>query len=361
MKKMISFLKKNWITAWLLIAVIGAISFVAYAEYMEESNRAKRVIANTTGAGDLFSSDYLAVGGESEHEIEFSEPEGDYCELPVRIWNYDASNPAIFYDDKDITYTLVALLVKKNAAGTGYDVITDASALSGMTMSIKKDQTDSSFTNFSSTSAAATTISVSSGDDAYDYTVKVDYDSTNGYRVTYTGVKLLKSGRDENKYLIRFPKSMRTSTNKIYVRLTASPTPSLSSYKGIKKLSGVLSVTESKEKLSQGWSYGFNDSEGNSDYDGFNYVISGNGTATITLKWRDDKFEINPYFLSSNIATIPGAVTSSTVGGITWKSITINANSEVINRYDIQFYMKDAQNDNYPWNSVKTYVDCSVN
>ena len=36
MKKMISFLKKNWITVWLLIAVIGAISFVAYAEYMEE-------------------------------------------------------------------------------------------------------------------------------------------------------------------------------------------------------------------------------------------------------------------------------------------------------------------------------------
>lgn len=361
MKKMTSFMKKHWITLWLLVAIIGAISFVAYAEYMEESNRAKRVIANTTGAGDLFSSDYLAVGGVSEHEVEFSEPEGDYCELPIRLWNYDVSNPAIFYDEKDITYTLVAQLVKRNAAGTGYDVITDANALNSVTLSIKKDQTDSTFTDFSLTSSEAVPITVGSGDDAYEYTVKVDYDSNNGYRVTYTGAKLLKSGRDENKYLIRFPKSMRISSDKIYVKLTASPTPSLSSYKGIKNLSGILSIMESKEKLSQGWSYEFNDSEVNSDYDGFNYVISGNGTATITLKWRDDKFEINPYFLSSNTATISGAVTSSVVGGITWKSITINADSDVKNRYDIQFYMKDAQNDNYSWSSVKTYVDCSIN
>ena len=361
MKRISSFLKKHWITVWLLIAVLGAISFVAYAEYMEDSNRAKRVVANTTGAGDLFSSDYLAVGTVSEHEVEFSEPEGDYCELPVRIWNYDPSNPTLFYDDKDITYTLVAQLVKKNAAGTGYDVITAADALDNLSMSIKKDETDSAFTPFSSTSSDAETVSVGSGEGAYNYTVKVDYDSTNGYRITYTGVKLLKSGRDENKYLIRFPKSTRTSSDKIYVKLTASPTPSLSNYKGIKNLAGILSITESKEKLSQGWSYGFNDSEGNTDYDGFNYVISGNGAATITLKWRDDKFEINPYFLSDNTATIPGSVSSSTEGDVTWKSITINANSDTKNRYDIQFYMKDAENDNYAWASVKTYVECTVN
>ena len=358
MKRISGFWKKHWITVWLSAAIIGAISFAVYAEYMEDSNRAKRVIANTTGAGDLFSSDYLAVGSMSEHEVEFSEPEGEYCDLPVRIWNYDSSNPAFFYDDKDITYTVVAQLVKKNAGG-GYDVLTDASALTGVSMSIKIDTSGAEFTSFSTTSSLAVTHSAGSGAKAFDYTVKVDYDSTNGYRVTYTGVKLFKNGRDENKFLIRFPKAMRTSTDKIYVKLTASPTPSLSDYKGIKNLGGYLSVTESKEKLSQGWSYGFHDSEGNSDYDGFNYVISGNGTATITLKWRDDKFEINPYFLSGNSATID-APTSSTVEGITWKSITIHANSAAKNRYDIQFYMKDAEHDAYSWSNVKNYVECSV-
>lgn len=362
MKKVFHTVIKNWITVWLVLVSMCMVYFVVFAEYIEDSKRAKRVIANTTGVGDLFSSDYLAVGSVSEHVIEFSEPEGDYCELPVRIWNYDPSNPTIYYDDKDITYNLVVQLVKKNAAGTSYEVITDANALDNLTMSIKKDSTDSEFTEFSSNPPLeATSVNVGSGDDAYEYKVKVDYDATDGYRVTYTGVKLLKSGRDENKYLIRFPKSMRTSEDKIYVKLTAIPQPTLLSYKGIKNLSGILSITKSKEKLSQGWSYGFNDSEENSDYDGFNYVISGNGTVTITLQWRDDKFEINPYFLSGNTETIPSGVTSNIVGGITWKSITINADSDVKNRYDIQFYMKDAQNDSYAWNSVKTYVDCSVN
>ena len=157
---------------------------------------------------------------------------------------------------------------------------------------------------------------------------------------------------------------MRKSNNKIYVKLTASPTPNLAAYNGLHNLSGILSISEGKTELSQGWSGRFNDSTNETDYDGFNYVISGNGSATITFKWRDDKFEINPFFLSSNTATIPNSQTQITDdNGVKWNSITINANSDTTNRYDIQLYMKNGSSNTYAWsgeNDVHNYVQCTI-
>lgn len=379
MKKVMHTLKKHWITVWLIIAVVGTVSFFTLAEYIEDSNRAKRVVVNTAGAGDLFSSDQLAVGGVSDRDVPFSDFDDDntvlFYELPIRIWNYDASNPTFYYDDSDITYTLTAQLMKKNEGGT-YDVITSATALSNpdgnpetndaISIGIKKDGTDSDYIMFTATpSETIPPVEFGTGNPRDKYTITQSYDATNGYQITYTGLKLFKGGRDENKFLIQFPKLMRKSNDKIYVKLTASPTPTqdITAYNGLHDLSGILSITEGKTELSQGWSGRFNDSTNETDYDGFNYVISGNGSATITFKWRDDKFEINPFFLSSNTATIPNVPTQSTDNGVTWNSITINANSDTTSRYDIQLYMKNGSTNTYAWsgeNDVHNYVQCTI-
>jgi len=389
MKKILHTLKKHWITVWLIVAVVGAVSFFVFAEYIEDSNRAKRVVANTAGAGDLFSSDLLAVGGVSDHDVPFGDSDEvntvPYYELPVRIWNYDSSNPTFYYDDSDITYSLTAQLVKKNASGT-YDVITDPTALTdpdgnqetndAISIGLKKDETDSAYTMFTSTpSGDSTSVAFGTATPPDSYTISQSYDAVNGYRIIYTGLKLFKGGRDENKIYIQFPKWMRTSDDKIYVKLTASPTPSLAAYNGLHDLSGVLSITEGKTELSQGWSGQFNDSTNADDYDGFNYVISGNGEATITFKWRDDKFEINPFFISSNAADIKtvnangATIADQKIGSetdasnIVWKVITIEADSDVTSRYDIQLYMKNGSANIYAWSGehdVHKYVQCTA-
>ena len=358
MKKVFHTVIKNWITVWLVLVSMCMVYFVVFAEYIEDSKRAKRVIANTTGVGDLFSSDHLAVGG-TVHLVPFGDTDETYYDLPVRIWNYDSANPTMYYDKKDITYTLVAQLMKKDV-NDDYVVITEEDVLDEISVSIKKEGSDDSYTAFTATPEADQTITVDTGTSEYDYTIHQSYNNTNGYGITYTGLRLLKESRDENKFYIRFPKSMAAAADKIYVKLTATPTPSPAAYDSVKELEGILSITEGRTELSQGWSCTFNDSEGNEDYDGFNYMISGNGAATITFKWRDDKLEINPFFLSDNMATIPDPVTQETIGGNTWNKIIIHADSETKSRYDIQLYMKDGDNDNYSWVNVKSYVDYSI-
>ena len=91
-------------------------------------------------------------------------------------------------------------------------------------------------------------------------------------------------------------------------------------------------------------------------------MISGNGTATITFKWRDDKFEINPFFLSSNTATVTTNA-AETENGVTWNSITISADSDIISRYDIQLFIKNGNINTYAWsdaNDVHDYVECII-
>jgi len=360
MKNVLHTLKKHWITVWLAIAVVGAVSFFSYAEYIEDSNRAKRVIANTSGAGELFSSDYLVVGSGVDRIIPFDDSE-EYV-IPVRIWNYDSANPTFFYNSKDITYTLKAQLVKKE--GASYVPITSNTALSdpdsnpdtndSIEISIKIDNDNDTYADFTATPEADRTVPIK-GNDSYLVHQGFD-DETEGYTVTYTGLKLYKNNRDENKVFIEFPGDMRTSSDKIFVKLTATPTP-LADYSGIHALNGYFTITKGKTALTPGWSGRFTDSENLTDYDGFNYVISGNGSATITFKWRSDKLEINPYFLSDNTATIPDEPIVNTVNGATCKTITINANSGTVSRYDIQFYMKDWSDNTVSWNDVKGYVD----
>ena len=365
MKKLLHNLKKHWITVWLAIAVIGTISFFVAAEYIEDSNRAKRVIANTTGAGILFSSDYLSSSSTPpvcEVPCGDSDTNG-YYDIAVRIWNYDSSNPTFFYDVADIKYNLTAQLYKKDT-NDHMQLITDPNVLSGVNIYIKKDGAATGFTAFlPGTSEADATASVTENanqTNQYIYTIATaGVDNANGSKVTFSGLMLFKAGRDENKIILRFPKEMRTSDDKIYVRLTTALD---GTYSGISELSAYISIKEETEKLKQGWSGGFSETVSTDTYDGFNYVISGNGNAKIKFKWLDAKFEINPFFISKygNDLENIGSRKIGTDG--VWKYIIINANSETtydltdpdnpvvdrqgIGRYDIQLYMKD-ENDTY--------------
>lgn len=373
MQKVLSFLKKNWISAWLAVAIVGSVTFFAFAEYIQVQNRVKRVVANTADTGKLFTSDYLKSGELVARELPFGKYATE-CEIPIRIWNYDSSDPTKHYTVSDISYTVTAQLVLKN--GT---IITDADALDGIQIGIKKE-TESDFTYFSATPAAAETVTVNEGDDdEYSYTCTPSYDPTNGYRITYEGLILSKNDKDENTYTLSFPTTMITSEDKIYVKITATPVPTVTnSFRDIDPLGAILSVAEQKATLTQGWSGDFYDATSNTDYDGFNYVISGNGSSVLKFSWRTDKFEVNKYFLEDIAADIAtGYPKDETIDGVIWRTIYINANSNDttheengetvvdrygVNRYDIQMYITgNSATDYSDWATIINYVTFDPN
>lgn len=337
MQKLKKFFYKHGITAWLIASVLLLASFISYAEYVEQQNRVKRVVANTSESGQMFASDYLVVGSPAARKIPISENE-EACIIDFKIWNYDPAD-AVKYYDRSLTYTLTAQLVD----GSGTKII--QSALGNREIGIKKNA-DESYTMFNS------------------------YDAENGYMITFSGLNFPGTTKGEHKYQVKYDKSMLTDGSNIYVKLTA--TPDRTQNRDLNPITATLGVTSQVATLVQGWSGEFNDDKNFNDYDGFNYVISGNGEMRLTLRWRPDRLEINKYFLediAGDLQLTNGeAVTVMEQEGITWKCVTINAKSEDtivdgevqrkgVNRYDIQFYMTNSDMGNYTnWNDVKDYV-----
>ena len=67
-------------------------------------------------------------------------------------------------------------------------------------------------------------------------------------------------------------------------------------------------------------------------YDGFNYIVKGQGKGKVTIEWNSAQLEISQIFLENNNIT---AETDTESG---WKKITFDVDSDTQNRYDIQFY-----------------------
>ena len=82
-----------------------------------------------------------------------------------------------------------------------------------------------------------------------------------------------------------------------------------------------------------------------SDYDGFNYSISGTGAKNLKFSYDASKLAVNPacYQLdSNNDIAAPTAYSGSGTGSkySTWKTIVISADPEqtFVNQYDLQLY-----------------------
>ena len=70
-----AFMKKYWAAVWVTAAIVCAVSWIAFAEYDSNKNRAKRVAANVSSGGQMFSSDYLekdtpVMSCLSQHQVD---------------------------------------------------------------------------------------------------------------------------------------------------------------------------------------------------------------------------------------------------------------------------------------------------
>ena len=326
--------KKQYILIAVLIILVLSFAIVGLAEYLKGQNSAKRVVANIAGMGQLFDSNYLMSGPASLTTISFPKTQTGKCVIDLKIYNYFHSDPGKAYQGA-LTYKLVAQLVNEQGNPISEDDIGSYSGQIGI-----------------------------SADNGSNYTYFVNYDSTNGYYLN-VGTDVKGGSEDipyepdtdgkykptDHSYKLCFPVTFLTVKPDIYIKLTAIP----SDARELSSISGILGVSLQGESLNQGWDGMYNDSQALTGYDGLNYLISGSGKASITIRWDSRYIDINQYNLSDYSLGTP---TTKTIDGVLWKELTFNANSDDeldptdptgetvirkgISRYDLQFYLTEA-------------------
>ena len=335
------FWKKYWAVIWLFTAIVCAISLIAYAEFDTNKNKVKRVAANVSSGGQMFSSDYLDKT-TTVQRIPFSAGTNGYCPITVKIWNYSKSNPSKAYQG-DLPYTWNAPLVKRVViSGTNGNPDTIEY------QPISQEDLGNLVIKF--------------GDASFTWNVEESAYTMSGSR-TFTAT----SGDyvpNEHEYTISFPESMLSSGDNIYVKLEAVP---INGDISLSAISGVFGIQTGGTSLTQGWTGYFSDNKTYADYDAFNYVFTGNGSATFTFQWCTNYLEVSQISLDAYGLTATSS--NITINGVqgTWKTVTINANANTgVNRYDFQLYMtadptKDykAQNKTF-WETVESYVNNSL-
>lgn len=346
MKKTLKMLKRHWMVIWLVVAIF-ALSLVVYAEYYAERNRVRRVAANVASEGQLFSSNVLTPQDIGLKKVRIA-AEGGYCVVPINIWNYNPSNPQKAFQ-ADLSYKLTFKLVD----ALDYAIAQDS--LNGIVIEYSTDGIN--FTQF-----------------AWSSEKGCYYWETN--KMFTKGAEDEEYSPDHHDFYLRFPESVLDSDPGIYVEAIASP----SDTRNFTVINAILGVQSQTTALVRGWKGSFYDSEAYQDYDAFNYVITGNGSATITIEWCSDYLEINEINLDEYASDIDSANsdlvgTNKTVGTITgtWKKLTIKADADAedefghrigLNRYSFQFYMTadplndygDSSETDSFWTTVKKYV-----
>ena len=335
MKKFRSFLKKYWITVWMLIAVAAVFTVPAFSEYLRDRNKEKRVVANISTEGKRFSSDRLTntSNDPTPYEVPVTASEElDTVTVDFQIFNHIYTDSMQYYPNP-IYYQISAKLVLKDGTAIPADNIYFGANLYGI-----KKQADASYTYF----------------DTYNQTLTAD----NSFAGT--------AEEGPQKYMLSFPKSLfnASDSNRVYIELDVIPysirTGNAGAYNysnritELGELKARLSVTPKAKGITVGWKGAFQEQDDN--LDGFNLVFSGSGESKLYLCYDKTKLEVNKFFLDEHSGDTlfhfeDGyyyEYTDSTnrtgwtrYSNTNWTTIWIDADSDVANRYDIQLYMND--------------------
>lgn len=291
---------KKRLNLWAVLPIILLSAFVfgiaVYAAYTNQGS-VKRVVSTQGMNGTPFSSNYLNLTPHTESSYSIKNitfPENAArVSFEINVCNYVHNNPSK-YNENTINYTFSLTLL--NA---------DDISLEGL--SVTCEGNSYSFNNGVCSIA--------------NQTLKGKLKSVNTYKITV-------------------PKSFLDT-----VKIEAVAIPDSASYQftGNYKLGRRFAFTDKIESTNT-WSGSFAETT-TEGYDGFNYILSGNGKGNITITW-DANLEINNIFLQENGITADG------------NSITLSINSDEKNRYDIQFYK--TENGLYPdIDTVNRYVSIS--
>lgn len=381
MEKFKSFLKKYWITIWMILSVLAVITVYVSAEYIQDQNRVKRVIANMGDTGKRFSSDRLfPTDTISPNDVPFPTTGDDLCPVTFQIYNHSLTDSSKRYQD-EIYYQISAKLTNST----------------GGTLTIYDEYPETETPAFPLSTFGVRAVS----ENSYSYFTSIND------TLTLNGHFTAGEENDDHLFYVCFPRTMTTASteNKVYVELTAIPYSDSNHTQRIMELDILkarLSVTAQAASIDRGWTGSFQDSS-RTDLDGLTFVFSGSGSSKLVLSYKIDMFEVNKFFLEdhSTAATITDAeqnvvanpkydpkftyetgcyyvneTTGTGENAVTtwkkytnsdWNTIIIDANSEDVetngvvtskgvSRYDIQLYMKN-ENTSYYLNNAGTGLD----
>ena len=336
MNKIISNIKKYWLTIWLIIATLSFSLITTYAIYTRITI-AKRVVSTQAGASSLFSSDYMSEGGTKTIEP-ISETSTD-PEVTVHVYNYVYPKEAI-YRSSATEYDLVATIgiFDENEVFHELDDENEISELENLAYSIKYNAKNEVF----------------------------KFGGENGTNHTFYGCSIAGDSANSDLFTLVFDKSELGNNAKEYcIRLVAYPYDS-----DLTRLTGDVMVRYSKQ-ASVGWSGEVEDLNNSiiNSYDGFNYYLEGNGKGKITFKWNASRLTINKEFLSNtenvfynkvsdeefekyNTPPVESELTPDDEGFV---YLTLEVDSTEKNRYEIQFF-KVGPIYNYSKSDVEGYL-----
>lgn len=287
----IKFLKKHGLKLWIIMAVVVLSGMIAFAAYTNEQNKAKKVIATLANAQMRFSSNYLEEGTTKVKTVVKTASD---LTVPVTVRNYSRVNPTLWYQS-DLTYS-IRFELTDTTGSTDSTVINSLIGQDSVTVTLGSD-----------------TITLNAGTHSGSFNNKVL-----AYNVSAASI---------HTYNVTFP----SNTTKICVKITATPVPA-----DLTTLSAIISITDSAQVQSTGWTGSINDSQSKSPnaYDAYNYSLVGSGdSSNAKFRWNPAKIEVNrQYFLDHFNVDVS---TATEVSG--WKEVTITLKS-VDGRYDFQLY-----------------------
>ena len=281
-----------------LLLLVTSITLAAYTN----SRHAQRTIATYETTGDRFSSNLLAkLTGEDNVKTLYVTDEMTSPNTVVTVCNYEQGKQTQPHE-KDITYVLKAEFVVYNGSTGKYEAVDEAylvaNSLTGYSFSLTKGGT------------TVTLNSTHASDDSFGKTL------TNGVA-------------DSDAYTLTMSPSFVQNKPNLYVRLTVTPSGT-----GIflSPLIGIFKADLRSEGASTAWTGVFSDDTAiaPNQYNGYNYLISGQGSGTYTLRWDGTKVQLSALSLNE-LLSVEGATQDG-------NSVVLPVNSDVTSRYEIQFY-----------------------
>lgn len=336
MNRFITVLKKHWITLWLVVVALLFSGVFVYAIYTRITI-AKRVVSTQAGVSSLFSSDYMTARGMNTTEST-SDTTQNYI-VDVHIFNYIYPKEAV-YRSESTQYDLTATIGTVSGEGV-FSELADTSLLAGKTYSITYNNSVPSETFV--------------------------FNAANGTNHTFQACEIAGGGANSNSFTLEFDKSELGETPAgLCIQLTASPY-----YNELPIITGLVSVKYAKQATT-GWKGEVEEIDSLKSYDGYNYYIDGNGKGKITFRWKKDMVTINKSFLNNPDNVFYKKNTSDEYVQLTrpisesdlnvsdgYYSITMDVDSIVHNRYEVQFYKVDPEL-SYTSSNVNNYLPPTV-
>ena len=248
MKKIQKWIKQYRGAAVLLgLGVLTLIIYGSFAAYTS-FNSVKRVVSTGTQSDTMFGSNYLSPLNLSDTNYpvkRISLSDDKNCTFTVLVGNYVWGDESL-YNPKDITYTVTAKLLSMD----GGDLSADYS-------SIKMNGTPFG----------------------------------NAGELTRKNQKLPTGKAATNEYKFEIPGILK---DKVKIQIVAEPDASSKEAVNNQKLTAILSF--SGYEAVKNWTGHFLDSKNKNpdQYDAFNYEISGNGSASVTVVW-DDSLQLSKW------------------------------------------------------------------